>query len=77
LQPVGYQRERGELAAARRAAFLDPPTHRNQVWQLDFTEFETRHDGKWQIAGCTDYFAKIEFAAGSLPPRCATTPSPR
>jgi transposase InsO family protein len=67
LQPVGYQRERRELAAARRAAFLDPPTHRNQVWQLDFTEFETRRDGKWQIAGCTDYFAKIEFARWIAP----------
>jgi transposase InsO family protein len=67
LQPVGYQRERRELAAARRAAFLDPPTHRNQVWQLDFTEFETRRDGKWQIAGCTDYFAKVEFARWVAP----------
>lgn len=62
LQPVGYQRERRELAKARRAAFVDVPVHRNQVWQLDFTEFETSRDGKWQIAGCTDYFAKHEFA---------------
>lgn len=61
LQPVGYQRERRELAKARRAAFVDPPTHRNQVWQLDFSEFETTRDGRWQIAGCTDYFAKHEF----------------
>jgi transposase InsO family protein len=61
LQPVGYQRERRELAKARRAAFVTPPTHRNQVWQLDFSEFETTRDGKWQIAGCTDYFAKVEF----------------
>jgi transposase InsO family protein len=61
LQPVDYQRERRELAKARRAAFVDPPTHRNQVWQLDFSEFETTRDGKWQISGCTDYFAKVEF----------------
>lgn len=61
LQPVGYQRERRELAKARRAVFVEPPTHRNAVWQLDFSEFETTRDGKWQIAGCTDYFAKIEF----------------
>lgn len=61
LQPVDYQRERRELAKARRAAFVDPPTHPNQVWQLDFSEFETTRDGKWQIAGCTDYFAKLEF----------------
>jgi transposase InsO family protein len=61
LQPVAYQRERRELAKARRAAFVDPPTHRNQVWQLDFSEFETTRDGRWQIAGCADYFAKYEF----------------
>lgn len=29
LQPAGYQRERRELAKARRAAFVDPPTHRD------------------------------------------------
>jgi hypothetical protein len=75
LQPVGYQRERRELAKARRAAFVEPPTHRNQVWQLDFTEFETTRDGRWQIAGCTDYVAKYESPGGSPPPRCATTPS--
>lgn len=61
LQPAGYQRERRELAKARRAAFVDPPTHRNQVWQLDFSEFETTREGRWQIAGCTDYVAKYEF----------------
>jgi transposase InsO family protein len=67
LQPVGYQRERRELAKARRAAFVEPPTHRNQVWQLDFSEFETTRDGKWQIAGCTDYVAKFEFARWLAP----------
>ena len=61
LQPVGYQRERRELAEARRAAFIERPTHRNQVWQLDFTEFETTRAGRWQIAGCADYVTKYEF----------------
>jgi transposase InsO family protein len=61
LQPVDYQRERREIAKARRAAFVDPPTHRNQVWQLDFSEFETTREGKWQIAGCADYVTKHEF----------------
>jgi transposase InsO family protein len=61
LQPVGYQRERRELARARRAAFVTPPTCRNQVWQLDFSEFETTREGRWQIAGCADYLAKFEF----------------
>lgn len=61
LQPVGYQGEVRQLARARRAAFVDPPTHRNQVWQLDFSEFETIAGGTWRIAGCADYFAKYEF----------------
>lgn len=61
LQPVGYQAERRQLAQARRAAFVEPPTHRNQVWQLDFSEFETVAGGTWRIAGCADYFAKHEF----------------
>jgi putative transposase len=61
LQPPGYQGERRQLAQARRAAFVEPPTHRNQVWQLDFSEFETIAGGTWRIAGCADYFAKHEF----------------
>jgi putative transposase len=61
LQPVGYQRERRQLAQARRQAFVDPPTHRNQVWQFDFSEFETLGGGTWRIAGCADYYAKHEF----------------
>lgn len=61
LQPAGYQRERRELAAARRAAFLDPPTGPNMVWQLDFSEFETSRGGTWRLAGCADYWSKYEF----------------
>lgn len=61
LQPVNYQAERRQHAQARREAFVDPPTHRNQVWQLDFSEFETLGGGTWRIAGCADYFAKHEF----------------
>nr|MBA2768641.1 transposase [Sporichthyaceae bacterium] len=61
LQPVGYTRERRQLAAARRAAFLVPPTGPNQVWQLDFSEFETSRGGTWRIAGCADYWSKYEF----------------
>ena len=47
LQPAAYQRERRQLAAARKAAFVVPPTGPNQVWQMDFSDFET-------IAGCRD-----------------------
>ncbi|HEX2028624.1 MAG TPA: hypothetical protein VHF25_11585 [Nitriliruptorales bacterium] len=61
LQPVNYQTERRQLAQARREAFLEPPTHRNQVWQPDFSEFETFAGGILRMAGCADYFAKHDF----------------
>ncbi|MGH3341659.1 MAG: transposase [Carbonactinosporaceae bacterium] len=61
LQPIAYQRERRELAKARKAAFADPATGPNQVWQLDFTEYETTRGGIWRIAGCADYYSKYEF----------------
>lgn len=60
LQPIDYQGERRELAKARKAAFADPPTGANQVWQLDFSEYETTAGGVWRLAGCTDYFTKLE-----------------
>ncbi len=47
--PVDYQAERRQHAAARRAAFVVPPSGPNQVWQLDFSEFETRQGGVWRI----------------------------
>jgi transposase InsO family protein len=56
-----YQRERRQLAAARRAAFVIPPAGPNQVWQLDFSEFETTGGGTWRIAACTDYWSKYEL----------------
>ena len=58
---VNYQAERRQHAEARRAAFVVPPSAPNQVWQLDFTEFETSMGGTWRIAGCTDYWSKLEF----------------
>lgn len=60
LQPVDYQGERRELAKARSAAFAEPPTAPNQVWQLDFSEYETTSGGTWRLAGCADYFSKYE-----------------
>ncbi len=59
LQPVGYQRERRELAKARKAAFVSPPTRRNRVWQTDFSELETGGGGTWQMSGVVDYVAKL------------------
>ena len=50
-----------EHAKARRAAFLVPPTGPLQVWQMDFTEFETRWGGTWRIGGCADYWSKVEL----------------
>ena len=61
LQPVAYQRERRALAQARKAAFADPPRAPHQVWQLDFSEYETTAGGVWRIAGCADYFSTYEF----------------
>ncbi|WP_223839155.1 transposase family protein [Saccharopolyspora pogona] len=60
MQTVEYQRER-RLAKARNPALPDPPTEPNQLWQLDFSEFETTTGGVWRIAGCADYFSKYEF----------------
>jgi transposase InsO family protein len=59
--PVDYQAERRQHAEARRAAFVVPPSGPNQVWQLDFTEFETRHGGTWRIGGIADYWSKLEL----------------
>jgi putative transposase len=54
-----YQAERRELARARKAVFHDPPTRRNRVWQTDFSEFETRAGGTWQLGGVVDYAAEL------------------
>lgn len=61
-QAVNYQAERRQLAATRRACFVDPPTRRNRVWQSDFSEFETEGAGKWILGGLVDYWAKPNLA---------------
>lgn len=58
---AAYQAERRRLAEARKAAFADPPTAPNHVWQLDFTEVETTAGGTWRIAACRDYWSKYEL----------------
>jgi transposase InsO family protein len=58
---VDYQAERRQHAEARRAAFVVPPSGPNQVWQCDFTEFETRMGGTWRIGGIADYWSKLEL----------------
>jgi transposase InsO family protein len=51
LLEANYQRERRQLAARRKAAFATEPTGPNQVWQLDFSEFETTSGGMVRWAG--------------------------
>ena len=72
LQPIDYQGERRELAKARKAAFAEPPTRPNQVWQLDFSEYETTTGGTWRLAGVTDYFTKYEHG-WHIAPTCTGT----
>lgn len=63
LQPIDYQRERRDLAIARREAFIEVPTRRNRVWQTDFSEFETHGGGIWRISGAVDYVCKVMLTA--------------
>lgn len=60
--PVDYVRERRDLAGARREAFLQAPTRRNQVWQMDFFELETSGGGTWRSGDVVDYWAKLVLA---------------
>lgn len=61
LLKADYQRERRESARQRRSAFAAPPTGPNQVWQFDFSEYETPAGGTWRVAGVADYWSKYEF----------------
>jgi len=61
LLEASYQRERRRLAAESKAAFCEPPTGPNQVWQFDFSEYETSRGGTWRTAGVADYWSKYEF----------------
>lgn len=61
LLKADYQRERRQLAKQRKAAFAAAPTGPNQLWQFDFSEYETTGGGTWRVAGIADYFSKYEF----------------
>jgi transposase InsO family protein len=61
--PERHLKERRALAAARKAAFMEVPIRPNQVWQMDFTEFETRCGGTWRICPVVDYVSKYALAA--------------
>lgn len=65
--PIDYARERRDLAGARREAFLDPPSRRNQVWQMDFFELETAGGGTWRSGDVVDYWGKLVLAGPVTP----------
>ena len=67
LQPIDYQGERRELAKARKAAFADPPTGPNQVWQLDFSEYETTTGGIWRLAGVLRLLLQVRVRLAHRP----------
>ncbi|MFF0110718.1 transposase [Streptomyces hirsutus] len=67
LLEANYQRERRQLAQRRKAAFATEPTGPNQVWQLDFSAFETTGGGTWRLAGCRDYWSKYELGRHVAP----------
>ena len=60
ILPAPCQRERRRLAERGRAGFANDPTGSNQVWQLDFSGFETTTGGTWRLAGCRDCWSKYE-----------------
>lgn len=63
LQPARYHAERRALAEARKRAFLEPPTRRNRVWQMDFTRIEITSGSVWWIHPVVDYATKTVLAA--------------
>jgi putative transposase len=58
LLPQGFRADRKSWAVLRRKVFCDPPTERNRVWQIDFSEFETTNGGIWRICAVIDYATK-------------------
>lgn len=67
LLPPGFRADAKTMARARRQVFHDPPTHRNRVWQMDFSEFETINGGIWRLCAVIDYVAKYCLAATVTP----------
>jgi putative transposase len=75
LLPSGFRADRKSCAALRRKVFNDPPTERNQVWQTDFSEFETIGGGIWRISAVVDYATKHCLAITTPRPVAGRTPS--
>ena len=63
LQPVRYQAERRQLAAARREVFVDPASaDETGCDRWTSPSFETTTEGMWQLCGVVDYAAKVALA---------------
>lgn len=77
ILPDKYQRERRKLAERRKAAFAKEPTGPNQVWQLDFSEFETTTGGTWRSRGAGTTGRNSSTGSTSHPQRTSTTRSMR
>jgi len=60
-----YQRKRCQLAAARRAVFVDPPTGPNQVWQLNI--WRVRDGRRRDLADRGLHRLLVEVRAGLAP----------
>lgn len=69
LLPSGFRADRRSWSRLRKRVFHDPPTERNRVWQMDFSEFETARGGIWRICAVIDYATKYCLAATVTPPR--------
>jgi transposase InsO family protein len=67
LLPRGFRADRKSWAAIRRRVFRDPPSERNRVWQMDFSEFETAGGGIWRICAVIDYVTKYCLAVTVTP----------
>jgi putative transposase len=65
--PVDYVHQRRDLAGARREAFVELPTRRNRVWQMDFFELETAGGGTWRSGDVIDYATKLVLAGPVTP----------
>jgi putative transposase len=72
LLPQGFRADIKTMARARRQVFHEPPTRRNRVWQMDFSEFETTGGGIWRICAVIDYATKYCPAATVTPTSRAT-----
>jgi putative transposase len=67
LLPSGFRADRQSWSRLRKRVFHDPPTERNRVWQMDFSEFETARGGIWRICAVIDYATKYCLAATVTP----------